>query len=109
MTEESQSFFNRIKPEDRIYYTRVIFGFVAATICLGLNLSGVFAAIGFVLGAVLIGFSYLIPLYILGVNPEDIGGHVKGVMKGLGTGILLFLVVWLLLYNFYYAAYLYAP
>ncbi len=106
MTEESLSFLHRIQPEDRIYYTRIIFGVVAATICLGLKLSGIFAAIGFVLGAVLIGFSYLIPLYLLGVNPQDIGGHAKGAMKGLGTGILLFLMIWLLLYNFIYAAFL---
>ena len=104
MSEKSHFWRNRISPEDLIYYTRLLFAIVGAAIALGFNFSGVFGVFGFIIGIVLLVASYGIPIYILGVDPEEIGGHAKGLMKGLGTGILLFLVVWLLSFNFIYAA-----
>lgn len=104
MSEKSHFWRNRISPEDLIYYTRLLFAIVAAAIALGFNFSGVFGVYGFIIGIVLVVASYGIPIYVLGVDPEEVGGHAKGLMKGLGTGILLFLVVWLLAFNFLYAA-----
>lgn len=100
-----KSWYERITPEDRIYYTRLIFALVAASICLIFFpfLSGPNGIYGFILGLVLIIPSYLIPIYLLGVDLEEIGGHAKAAIKGLGTAILLFLVIWLLGYNFIYA------
>jgi hypothetical protein len=92
----------RISPEDLIYYTRLIFALIAAAIALAFNLSGPFGIYGFILGIVMVVASYLIPIYILGVDLQEIGGHVKGLMKGLGTGILIFLVIWILVFNFTY-------
>ncbi len=97
MAEKTQA---KISAENRIYYTRLIFAFVAALICLSLNLSAVLGAIGFILGIVIIIVSYFLPIYLLGIDPEIVGGHGRGLMKGLGTGILLFLVTWFLVYNF---------
>ncbi|MFX1539399.1 MAG: hypothetical protein ACFFBX_01285 [Promethearchaeota archaeon] len=98
------SFLERITPEDRIYYTRIIFAFISAALVLGLNLWGPLGLIGFVIGLVLIIMSYFFAVYLLGVDPQEIGGHVKGLLKGLGTGVLLFLVIWLMGFNFIYAA-----
>ncbi len=98
------SLFERITPEDRIYYTRIIFAFISAAIVLGLNLWGPLGLIGFVIGLVLIILSYFLAVYLLGVNPQEIGGHVKGLIKGLGTAVLLFLMIYLLGFNFIYAA-----
>ena len=109
MSEKSQFWRTRIHPEDLVYYTRLLFAVIAAAIALGFNFSGVFGIFGFILGIVLVVASYGIPIYILGVDPEELGGHTRGLMKGLGTGILLFLIVWLLVYNFIYAASLYSP
>ncbi|MFX1473938.1 MAG: hypothetical protein ACFFCO_00455 [Promethearchaeota archaeon] len=97
MSEKTQS---RISAENRIYYTRLVSAFVAALICLGLNLSGLLGLFGFILGIIIIIASYFVPIYLLGVNPKTIGGHGRGLMKGLGTAILLFLVIWFLTYNF---------
>ncbi|MFW9935973.1 MAG: hypothetical protein ACFFDU_10805 [Candidatus Thorarchaeota archaeon] len=93
---------NRITPEDLIYYTRLIFGLIGAAIASAFNLSGLLGLVGFFVGIVLVVVSYLIPIYILGVDPQEIGGHGKGLMKGLGTGALIFLVVWFLAFNFIY-------
>lgn len=100
-----ESWFDRITPEDRVYYTRLIFGVVAASICLIFYpyFSGFNGIYGFLLGLMLVIFSYFIAIYLLRVDPEEVGGHVRGIIKGLGTGILLFLVIWLLGYNFIYA------
>ncbi|MFW9934460.1 MAG: hypothetical protein ACFFDU_02870 [Candidatus Thorarchaeota archaeon] len=98
----NQFWRNRITPEDLVYYTRLIFALIGAAIALTFNLSGLLGIVGFILGVVLVVVSYLIPIYILGVNPEEIGGHVKGLMKGLGTGVLVFLVVWFVVFNFVY-------
>ena len=97
MAEKTQA---KTSAENRIYYTRLIFAFVAATICLVFNLSGLLGAVGFIVGIVIIIVSYYIPIYLLGVDPELVGGFGRGMMKGLGTGILLFLVTWFLVFNF---------
>ncbi len=102
MAEKTKS---QISAEDRIYYTRLIFAFVAAIICLGLNLSGPLGAVGFIVGIVVIILSYFIPVYLLGVNPGAVGGHGRGLMKGLGTAILLFMIMWFLVYNFIFPIY----
>lgn len=98
------SFIERITPEDRIYYTRIIFALISAAIVWGLNLWGPLGWVGFVIGLALIILSYFLAIFLLRVNPQEIGGHVRGLLKGLGTGVLLFLVIWLLGFNFIYAA-----
>jgi hypothetical protein len=98
----NQFWRNRITPEDLIYNIRLIFGLIGAAIALAFNLSGTLGLVGFFIGIVLVVVSYLIPIYILGVDPQEIGGHGKGLMKGLGTGVLIFLVVWFMAFNFIY-------
>jgi hypothetical protein len=109
MSDKTQSWFKRLSPEDLIYYTRLIFAFIAAAIALGLNLSGPLGIIGFAIGITLVIISYFIALFLFRINPVEVGGHVRGLMKGLGTGILLFLVIWLLMFNFIYWATLTIP
>lgn len=105
-----QSWLDRITPEDRIYYTRLIFSIISAAIGLALYplaaanyLLGIYGLIGFGIGLALIILSYFIAIYLLGVDPAEIGGHTKGLIKGLGTAALLFLVIWLLGFNFIYS------
>jgi hypothetical protein len=109
LSDETQSWFKRLSPEDLIYYTRLIFAIIAAAIALGLNLSGPLGIIGFAIGITLVVISYFIALFLFRINPDEVGGHVRGLMKGLGTGVLLFLVIWLLAYNFIYWATLPIP
>lgn len=90
-----------IRPEDRIYYTRLIFAVVAASVCLGFKFSGQYLGLpGFILGVVIVVLSYFVAVYLLGVDPESVGGHWRGLTKGLGTALLLFLIIWFLAYNF---------
>jgi hypothetical protein len=102
LSEKTKS---RISAEDRIYYTRLFFAIIAALICLGLNLSGPLGIFGFIIGIVIIVLSYFVSVYLLSVDPEAIGGHARGLIKGLGTAILLFLVIWFLVYNFVFPIY----
>jgi hypothetical protein len=104
-----KSLFDRISPEDRIYYTRLVFGVIAAALALGLNFSGPLGIVGFALGLTLVILSYFIALFIFRIKPEEVGGHGRGLMKGLGTGVLLFLVIWFLAFNFIYWASLPIP
>ncbi|MFX1563103.1 MAG: hypothetical protein ACFFDP_07320 [Promethearchaeota archaeon] len=100
MPKETQSWLEKIPPKDRIYYTRLIFAVVAASICLVFNLSGPIGIIGFILGVTIIILSYFITVYLLGVDPEAIGGHGRGIVTGLGTSLFLFLIIWFLIFNF---------
>jgi hypothetical protein len=109
LSDKTQSWFKRLSPEDLIYYTRLIFAIIAAAIALGLNLSGPLGIIGFAIGIALVVISYFIALFLFRITPKEVGGHARGLMKGLGTGILLFLVIWLLVYNFIYWATLPIP
>jgi len=90
----------KIQPEDRIYYTRLVFALVAASVCLGFNLSGPIGWLGFILGVIIVVLSYFFAVYVLRVDPKSVGGHARGITKGLFTAILLFLIVWLLVFNF---------
>ena len=98
----NQFWRSKITPEDLIYYTRLIFAFIGAAIALAFNFWGPLGLVGFFLGVIFVVVSYLIPISVLGVKPEEVGGHGKGLMKGLGTGLLMFLVVWFLVFNFVY-------
>ncbi len=109
MEDKTQSWFDKLSPEDRIYYIRIIFAIIAGAVTLAFNLSGPFGLIGFAIGLALIILSYFLAVYLLGVNPKEIGGHTRGLIKGLGTAILLFLVIWFLGYDFLYAATLPPP
>lgn len=101
MAKKIRAWLAKIKPEDRIYGTRLVFAVVAASVCLGFKLSGQILGLpGFILGVVIVILSYFFAVYLLGVDPKSVGGHARGITKGLGTALLLFLVVWLLAYNF---------
>lgn len=106
MPEKSQTWATRITPEDRIYYTRLIFAVFAASLCFGFNFSGLLGIVGFILGIIVIILSYFVAIFLLRVDPQKVGGHGRGLMKGLGTGILLFLILWFLLYNFLIVPYI---
>jgi hypothetical protein len=98
--KETQSWLEKISPKDRIYYTRLIFAVVAASLCLIFNLSGPIGILGFILGITLIILSYFIAVLLLGVSPNEVGGHARGLISGLGTSIFLFLIIWFLIFNF---------
>ncbi len=98
----NQLWRHRVTPEDLIYFTRLIFALISAAIALAFNLSGPLGLVGFILGIVLVVVSYFIPIYVLGVNPQEVGGNAKGLMKGLGTGVLIFIVIWFAVFNFVY-------
>jgi len=100
LLEKTRARIARIPPEDRIYYTRLIFSVIAASICIRFNLSGPLGVVGFFTGVLLLCLAYLVAIYLLGVNPESVGGHAKGFLTGLGTSLLLFLVLWIIIYNF---------
>ena len=104
MSEETENWLERIPPGDRIYYTRLVFAIIAAAINLGFNFWGVLGLLGFIMGLSIIILSYFISVLFLGVDPKAIGGHPRGLIKGLGTSVLLFLVIWFLVFNFAYAA-----
>lgn len=105
MAQTIRARLTEIQPEDRIYYTRLVFAVVAATVCLGFNLSGPLGLPGFILGVIIVILSYFFAVFLLGVDPKSVGGHARGITKGLGTALLLFLVIWLLAYNFLVAGF----
>ena len=90
--------FEDMKPKDRIYYFKlvlaIITGFVNSFLWLT-DFQGVIMAV------VVLILSYFTALYVLRIDPEEIGGKTKLLTTGIGTYLLVGILTWTILYNLY--------
>ncbi|MFW9918639.1 MAG: hypothetical protein ACFFED_03500 [Candidatus Thorarchaeota archaeon] len=87
------------KPNDQQYYVKILFALLSGIIC---ALGGqAFAGIrGLMFGLLMYGLTLYIIVYLLEIDPEEIGGRQKLITNSLPSFLLLWVVLWTILYGF---------
>lgn len=86
-------------PDNQDYYVKIFFAFISAIVCAlgGQTFAGVR---GLWLGLLIYVLSLFVIVYLLEINPEEIGGRQKLITKTLPSYLLLWVLLWSLLYGF---------
>lgn len=87
-------------PDNQDYYVKIFFAFVSAIVCAfgGQAFAGVR---GLWLGLLIYVLSLFVIVYLLEIDPEEIGGRQKLIVKTLPSYLLLWVLLWSLLYGFF--------
>jgi hypothetical protein len=103
--ESERNIFQRLfgrwegKPDDQQYYAKIMFAIIAALSCAAGGQA--FAGIrGLMLGLLLYGLSLYFVVYLLKIDPEDLGGRQKLITGTLPSFLLLWVLLWTVLYAF---------
>ncbi|MFX1367025.1 MAG: hypothetical protein ACFFAY_00280 [Promethearchaeota archaeon] len=100
-----QGFFKRLfrrwedKPTEQQTYVKLFFSFISAIIC---GLYGpIFAGSrGLIFGILIYILSLFVVVYIMEIDPAELGGRQKLITNSLPTYLLLWVVLWTLFYSF---------
>ncbi len=84
-------------PALKVYLLRGFLGFLAAVICILLNLTG---SLGLSVGIFLYGFSFPIMKHILKMKPSDFKGPEEIYVNGLAPFLAFWIIPWVIFYNF---------
>ena len=86
-------------PNDTNYYVKIFFAIVAAIIC---GVAGpIFAGIrGIMFGLLIYALSLYIIVYLLEIDPEELGGRQKLITNSLPSFLLLWVLLWTLIFAF---------
>lgn len=87
------------KPQDQQYYVKIFFAIITAIICgfYGLSFAGIR---GVMFGFLMYGLSLFVIVYLLEIDPEEIGGRQKLITNSLPSFLLLWVLLWTLLHTF---------
>ncbi len=88
-------------PATKVYLLRGILGLIASTICIALNLTG---TLGLAVGIFLYGFSFPIMKHVMKLSELDFKGPEEIYFNGLAPFLALWIIPWVIIYNFLYAA-----
>lgn len=87
------------KPNDQQYYVKILFAIISGLSCAAG--SQAFAGIrGLMLGLLIYGLSLYAVVYLLEIDPEELGGRQKLVTNTLPSYLLLWVLIWTVLYAF---------
>jgi amino acid permease len=86
-------------PNDQQYYVKMTFALISAVICAagGQAFAG---TRGLMIGLLIYALSLYVVVYLVGINPEDLGGRQKLVTNTLPSYLLLWVLIWTVLYAF---------
>ncbi|MHA1934544.1 MAG: hypothetical protein ACW97A_04635 [Candidatus Thorarchaeota archaeon] len=86
-------------PNDKQYYVKMMFALISALVC---GIAGqAFAGIrGLMFGILLYALTLYIIVYILGIEPEQLGGLQKLITNTLPSYLLLWVLLWTVIYAF---------
>ena len=86
-------------PDTQQTYVKILFAFFSALFCglQGTNYAGIR---GLVFGLLVYSLALFVIVYLLEIDPKDIGGRQKLITAGLPTYLLLWVLVWTLIYTF---------
>ncbi len=82
---------------DRMYYLKIFFAIIASILCVLFDLRG---WRGGLFGLVIYGFTYYITIYVMGIDPSEVGGKTKVITSGLVTYLLIWVLTWTILFDF---------
>lgn len=99
-------FFNRMfgrwddSPNDQQYYVKIFFAIISALIC---GIGGPFFAgtRGLMFGVLVYVLSLFVIRFLLEIDPQKLGGMQKMVTNSLPSYLLLWVVLWALIWNFW--------
>lgn len=80
-------------------YVKIFFALITALIC-GLAGPAFRGSRGLIFGLLMYGLTLYVVVYLLEIDPKEIGGRQKLVTAGLPTFLLLWVLFWTLLYTF---------
>ena len=87
------------KPNDQQYYVKILFALISGVICAAGGTA--FAGIrGLMFGLLMYGLTLYIVVYLLEIDPEELGGRQKLITNSLPSYLLLWVVLWTILYGF---------
>jgi len=87
------------KPNDQQYYVKIFFALISGIICAAGGTA--FAGIrGLMFGLLMYGLTLYIIVYLLEIDPEELGGRQKLITNSLPSYLLLWVVLWTILYGF---------
>lgn len=86
-------------PDTQQTYVKILFAFLSALIC-GIQGSNFAGIRGLVFGLLVYSLALFVIVYLLEINPQDIGGRQKLITAGLPTYLLLWVLLWTLIYSF---------
>jgi hypothetical protein len=86
-------------PQDQQYYLKMFFAIISALVC-GLAGSSFAGIRGVMFGFLVYALSLYTAVYLLDINPEDVGGKQKLVTNTLVSYLMLWVLLWTLLYTF---------
>lgn len=100
-----QNIFQRIfarwshDPNDQQYYVKMMFALISAIICAagGQTFAG---TRGLMTGLLIYALSLYAVVYLLGIDPEELGGRQKLITNTLPSYLLLWVLIWTVLYAF---------
>ncbi|MFX1415165.1 MAG: hypothetical protein ACFFC0_00045 [Promethearchaeota archaeon] len=86
-------------PDNQQTYVKIFFAFLSALFCglQGTNYAGIR---GLVFGLLVYALTLFVIVYLLDIDPKDIGGRQKLITAGLPTYLLLWVLLWTLIYSF---------
>ncbi|MHA2060087.1 MAG: hypothetical protein ACW976_04835 [Candidatus Ranarchaeia archaeon] len=90
--------FNSLSNNDKIYYLRIAVGVFTAVLNTFL---GLVELTGVILAIFMLVVSHFIAMFILDIDPEDMGGQFKMFSIGIFSYLLIGLVSWVVLYNIF--------
>ncbi len=82
---------------DRMYYLKIFFAIIASILCVLFDLRG---WRGGLFGLVIYGFTYYITIYVMGIDPSEVGGKTKVITSGLFSYLLIWVLTWTILFDF---------
>lgn len=86
-------------PNDQQYYVKISFAMIAAISCAAGGQA--FAGIrGLMLGLLIYALSLFVLVFLLDLDPEDLGGRQKLITSTLPTFLLLWVLLWTVFYAF---------
>ncbi|TFF92399.1 hypothetical protein EU545_01020 [Candidatus Thorarchaeota archaeon] len=86
-------------PDNQDYYVKIFFAFISGVVC-ALGGEAYAGVRGLWLGLLVYVLSLFVIVYLLEIDPEEIGGRQKLITKTLPSYLLLWVLLWSLLYGF---------
>ena len=85
-------------PDTQQTYVKIPFAFLSALFCgiQGANYAGIR---GLTFGLLVYSLTLFVIVYLLEIDPQDIGGRQKLITAGLPTYLLLWVLLWTLIYS----------
>ncbi|MFQ5831421.1 MAG: hypothetical protein ACE5H4_01825 [Candidatus Thorarchaeota archaeon] len=87
------------KPDNQQTYVKILFAVLSGIFC-GLQGQTFAGTRGLAFGLLVYSLSLFVIVYLLEIDPEEIGGRQKLITAGLPTYLLLWVLLWTLIFAF---------